>query len=358
MRALSGHRLFSVGDTSYIWEDMVLAAYLWGDWVALRRRAGAGLACLRRLDDLGAEDGLDEDEVEAAAAEFRYERDLIAAEDMEAWLDERGLTADGWLEYIRRSLLVEQWAADLEEIQQEYPVGDDEVDEVIVCEAICGGHAAALASRLAARAAVYARTVDEAPDRRDGVPADEVKRILAALPADVHERGLPELTPEACRARLEPLARIEAVWQRFAASLVTPPAIRAQLAVHQLDWIRLSVRSLSLRDPDAAREVALCVREDGRDLAEVATEVGADLGEAEWYLDEVDASLRDHLVGAQGGDFLGPLPLDEGYVLVSVIAKQLPSEEDPNVRARAERALLARAVNREVGKRVRWHESL
>ena len=46
----------------------------------------SGLACLARLDDLDEdeEDALDEADVETAAAEFRYARDLVAATDLEA----------------------------------------------------------------------------------------------------------------------------------------------------------------------------------------------------------------------------------------------------------------------------------
>ena len=121
------------------------------------------------------------------------------------------------------------------------------------------------------------------------------------------------------------------------------------------------VRSVSgavFRDNDAAREAALCVREDGRDLAEVAAEADADLEEADWYLDEVDEALRDRLVGAQSGDLLGPLPLKDGHLVVSVVAKHLPSAADPSVRARAERALLGSAVEREVVNRVTWQDAL
>ena len=38
--------------------------------------------------------------------------------------------------------------------------------------------------------------------------------------------------------------------------------------------------------------------------------------------------------------------------------KQLPAEDDPAVRARAEHALLARTVDREVANRVTWHATL
>jgi len=82
MPVLAGQRIFTVAGTSYAWEDLVLAGCLWGDWPALEARTRDGLACLARLDELD-EDALAEADVETAATEFRYARDLVAASDLD-----------------------------------------------------------------------------------------------------------------------------------------------------------------------------------------------------------------------------------------------------------------------------------
>src|SRR3989442_13262363 len=125
MATLSGSRIFTVGGTAYVWEDVVLAAHLWGDWTALEQQVRDGLACLARLDE-DDEDGLDEADVDAAGTEFRYARDLVAAADLEAWLDGRGLTVGPGPDFIRRTLLVPRWARDLEEIPATYGYDDAE----------------------------------------------------------------------------------------------------------------------------------------------------------------------------------------------------------------------------------------
>src|SRR2546427_523631 len=156
MATLSGSRIFTVGGTAYVWEDAVLAAHLWGDWTALEQQVRDGLACLARLDE-DDEDGLDEADVDAAGTEFRYARDLVAAADLEAWLDGRGLTVDAWLDFIRRTLLVSRWANDLDEIRETYEIDDDEVAEAILCEAICSGLARRRAGRRRTRQRAGAR---------------------------------------------------------------------------------------------------------------------------------------------------------------------------------------------------------
>jgi hypothetical protein len=358
MATLDGARIFTVGRTVYVWEDVVLAAHLWGDWSALEQRARDGLACLARLDDAEdeGEDDLDEDEVEAAGTEFRYQRDLIAAADLEAWLEARGLTVDGWLDFIRRSLLLARWAQDLDEIRETYELDDDEVSEAVLCEAMCGGAAQRLTERLAARAAIHARLLDDA-DLLD-VDPDTLASVAALAGDEGLERALPHLSRDERRQRLEELQRLEAAWQRFAARVAPPDALRKVITTRGLDWMRLTGQAVVASDEELAREIALCVREDGRPLDDVATEAELRCETIEWWLDEVEPVVRDALIGAQPGELVGPVSGTQGHLVLNVVDKRLPSEDDAVVRARAEHALLARTVEHELANRVVWHRTL
>jgi hypothetical protein len=104
--------------------------------------------------------------------------------------------------------------------------------------------------------------------------------------------------------------------------------------------------------------VTLCVREDRRDLTEVAEEAGLGTEPVEWWLEDAPAELRDILLGSQPGDLLGPLACDEAQLVLAVDVKRLPAEDDPEVVRRAEQALLARAAEREVRDRVTWLATL
>jgi hypothetical protein len=98
---------------------VILAGPLWGDWTALQERVRSGLACLATLDELDEdeEDALDAADVETAAAEFRYARDLVAAADLEGgWRGAGSPSRRG--DFIRRSLLIERWADDLEVLRE------------------------------------------------------------------------------------------------------------------------------------------------------------------------------------------------------------------------------------------------
>ena len=360
MPTLAGRSLFTIGNRSYVWEDLVAAACLWGDWAALEARVRDGLICLARLDDLDDddEDALSEEEVETAAAEFRYARDLVAADDLEGWLEQRGLTIDGWLDFIRCSLLLTRWADDLEEIREEYEADDDEVTEAMVCEAVCSGVAGRLVERLAGRAAIHARATEEAA-AAGGAPDDGAAAALAAeVPEDQLERFLPELSPQARRERVTAVARLEAAWRRFAALVAAPDALRGLIASRRLEWVRVATVSVVAPDEDVAKEIVLCVKEDCRPIDEVAAEAGLSADATELWLEDVEEALRDALIGAQAGEVLGPLAWKEGHLVLTVGDKRMPSADDAAVRARAEHALLARTVEREMANRVTWHGTL
>ena len=90
----------------------------------------------------------------------------------------------------------------------------------------------------------------------------------------------------------------------------------------------------------------------------MAEEAGLSAETTELWLEDADEALRDALVGAQSGEVLGPLAWKEGHLVLTVGDKRLPSDDDADVRARAEHALLARTVEREVANRVTWHGTL
>lgn len=106
-------------------------------------------------------EGPTREEVHAEAAACRFTRNLISAEETEAWLKQRHLTIEAWLAYIRQSLLRQRWAVQLADILSQYPVTDAEVARYVVSEGICSGHFAGFAQKLAARPAIY-ETVGEA----------------------------------------------------------------------------------------------------------------------------------------------------------------------------------------------------
>jgi hypothetical protein len=150
------------------------------------------------------------------------------------------------------------------------------------------------------------------------------------------------------------IAAVDASWARFCADVASPQAIEREVHAQHMDWLRLDCRWLAHTQEDVVREAALCVREDGRDLATVAGDAGVRLRTEMVLLETAEPALRGHLLGARPGDVLGPLPLGDEFRLIEVLAKRAPTADDPDIRARAADAVVRRAVRGEVANRVRW----
>lgn len=346
--------VFDVGSETFCWEDVVWAARLWGDWNTLVAGTVAGLACQQHAEASGEDPP--EDAIETAADEFRYARDLVSADEMNAWLSGWDLTVEDWMDFVERSALRAEWSEDLPSLVARYPASEEEVDEVLLVEAICSGTLAAAARKLAGRAAIWASSGETATLGTANVEAG--RRPLGGGSRKRRERGLLGLSPAASHRRIEAIAQLEAHYQRFRTETVTPQAVERQIALRRLDWIRVDCQRAAFATAEVAHEALLCVRDDGRELAAVAADAGVDCDTSPLYVDEAPAVLQDRLRSARAGDLFGPVPRHETFELYWIVDKVWPSPDDPEVRRRAEHDLLASALDREVNKRVRWRRRL
>jgi hypothetical protein len=318
MERLTGKVIFSIGKIDYRWEDVLRAAQYWSEWSRLATGVRYGMACQHKAQK---ENGLDPDEVEQAAADFRYSRDLIAAEEMETWLAERGLTAEEWMGSIERGLLLQKYPEDLlQEIIAEFPVDEKDAEKQILIEGLCSGTFAQVSKRLAGRAA-----------------------IVDAMRSESEET-----------AHLE-VAEMEGFFEKFRSQIITPGAIEQTVQNHAMDWIQFEIQCVSFPEESMIREAMLCIKEDGISIREIATQTKALFWEKRVYLEDLDSDMRDHFVGAQKGELLGPFKTQEKFVLTFVAEKTIPKVRDETIRTRAADDLVRRSVEHEINNRVKWH---
>jgi hypothetical protein len=316
----AGRPLFTVAGRTYAWEDVLIGTELRGELAVLERQTRLGLACLKRL--AAEPDALPPETLRAAAAHFRHEHNLLAADELDGWLAARDLTVADWNAYLRRLLLRQLWAAELEQIASVLAVGDEEVEAALPAEAACTGFLRRAAERLAEDAALVAEA-DAVED------ADDRNAFIGALTRNA----------EAVRGRVP-----------------SPADVEREVAAHTLDWIRVDTVALELAEPEAAREAALCVRVDGRTLSDVAGDSGVPAGELVLYLEDAEPELRTALVSASPGELIGPFERPSGQLLLELRSKTAPSTADPELVRRASAVLAARVVERELRDRVVWHE--
>ena len=308
---------------------MVLAARRSGDWAQLEADLRAGLACAEHAAATGAP--VTSREPDAAASEFRYARDLVTRDDMQAWMTRWGLTEEDWADHLQRRVLMSRWAANLDDIVARYPVDRAALERALDAELVCSGRFARVAGALAARAAACERA------RAEGW-------ITTAI------------EPTADRAAL--LDALDAGFEPFRQRVVTREHLARQLTVRQLEWIRVRYRYVTFPDAHSAREAALCVREDGMALDEVAAAAHTAVQEASAFLEALEPDFRTRCLAAAPGELLGPLADGDGALIAVLSEKIAPRLDDPDVRRRIEGELIGRALAHEVATRVTWQTPL
>ena len=346
MQRIATRPVFTVGTRTYLWPDVVVAAHLWGDYAALERQTRDGLAWVMHLAKKGQ--GVSESDADELGDAWRYDRDLLAADDLQQWLDEHLLGMDEWLAFIERAVLRSRGAAPRIKV----PAAD--VEAAIYAEAVCSGTLQGVAARLAGLAAAYDRV--DAEGKGAHCPKTAVRNALKPLPAAVRRDGVLDLGPRQTLARAEHVACLQIVCQRFLDAAVAPAALEREIETHRLDWTRLVCETAPFASEEAAREAALLVREDSFPLADAAAMGKTTVTRTRFVLDDIEPPLRDRLVGARPGDLIAPVASNGNYLVVSVVERVEPTAKDRDVRTRAADRIAARTIQREVENRVRWHD--
>ena len=342
--------VFAVEGETYCWRDVILSAVQRGDWHVVETRTRQGVASVRHAEASGI--AVPAAALEAAGRAFRYARDLVTAQSMEEWLEHHELSVQDWTAYLRRDLQRARWSADLDNLVARYPITDGEATPLTLVEAICSSELDSWSRGLAGRAAAHAFVVANAKSTASPTAPSSVEQLepLHAVPLSV----LWGDEPAKLQATARRLQRLDESLSRFRAALLTERAVQDYVTSRQLDWVRFDCRVMAFPDEAMAAEAALLLREDGEGFTGVYQVAHTAPRAAQFYLDQIDDSMRDHFLGSRPGDLIGPVRIAGEYVLYQVEEKVLPTVRDADVRRRAEDGLMNNALGQQFEQRVNW----
>lgn len=265
---------------------------------------------------------------------------------MEEWLQRHELSVQDWTACLRRSLLRARATENLDRLAERYPLSDDEAARLTLIDAVCSSDLSAWARALAERAAAHAY-LEAGPTRMDDPPAPksfDLTPLTLLWGEDWSTLG-----PAAQR-----LGGLEESLKGFRAMLLTERAVQDYISTRQLDWVRFDCRVMSFPNAGMAAEAALLLREDGEGFTSVYQVAHAEPRAAQFFLDQVEDSMRDHFLGSRPGDLIGPVHVDDEFVLYQVEEKVLPTIRDKDVRRRAEDGLVSSALDQQFERLVDW----
>lgn len=348
--------IFTAGEERFDLQQVLGAAEHRGQADAIWGPLADSLACAT----FAAEEGFaeDPDQVQEAVDEFRYDRGLVSADETERWLARRGLAVEDLYDTLARERWLRRFQGQLAEIRAAYAPTPQGLGEALWPELIVHGRLGRMARALA-RLVVSPRLASAASGPEGGVavpspPAHESGAAVASAPS-----GPPawaRCTP-AWRARLRSL---ESVYRAVRDSLLAPRRLEQELASRRLDLTRFRLLLARLDSRDAARELLLCVTQDGEDFEQAAARAGAGPEQKLTFLEDAPESMAPHLVSAVPGEcaLLEDAEQEEGPPeppLLMYVAERLPPRlEEPEVRERLEAALLERGFAPVIDEHVRW----
>jgi len=342
LESLIGKKVFSTKTKDYYWEHVILTAIFSGEWSKLEDRTRIGIACSKRMDKI--EEYPDQDDLNDRASEFRYERDLISAEEAEFWLSKRGISVDEWMSYILHSLLRDLWADQLEQIAGDYPVSREEVNDFISVEGICSNDLSRICHQLAGRVAVC--EARKTLDTNENQALKEFDLDLSAFPFPIDAKHLMEVKRD--------LALIHVGFQEFYKQIVTRESLAAEIKIRGSDLIRFEVDFLELPSEQAAKEAVLCITEDRRSLEDVAEEAGLTLRKETLYSFQMDDTWKDAILGKQPGEFVGPFQNGETFLVSLIRNRTMPTVRDADVARLAEALMVGRIQDQEINNHIHW----
>lgn len=323
---------FRIGDSGYRFADAVWLSVLTGTWTGIEASLRHGQACASRSAAEGFP--LGRDAVPAALRDFRYRRNLIAAEEAEAWLAAWDLDVEAWKGAVTRGLLAGHWHTSLDVTVRRYPPTDDRLAETAWADLVCSGRLETLVHDLAERVAVAGDPVPKSgASRHDAPGAPGWLRLPGTATEDL------KATHEAFEARRR--------------TAISPESVTAAITAHPLDWTCFDLVRAAFPGESMAAEAALRVREDGERLEDVAREVGQPLAVWRGFLAAADEGMRARIVGSSTGDLLGPLVEPDAFALIQIVNRRSPRADDAPLRDAVAENLWSRVAARAM-ESVRW----
>ncbi len=328
--------------------EVVLAAHGWdalqSTWTRVLRQVQAE----QQAADPGEDEELeaDDERLQAMSEQFRYERELITAEETERWLEDRGLTLDDFNAHVLRNYWADTVGESLEPEPLDYRSAPDELWDLLVTELLLSSDLDRLARQLSWRFAAVHVQRDRPMSSEDEHRPDAVR-----TPDDV-EGWMAGRGPDS--RWLEELGRLEAAYRREYESLMTPERLERSLVSMRMDVGRVELEIVGVDSIDAVREVVMCVREDGMSMSDVASEGRYPYERVAIVFEDLPLAIQQRVLRAAPGELLEPLPHDDGFQVYRLRERTEPDLQNDDVRERVERRLLEHHFSELAASSVRW----
>jgi hypothetical protein len=344
-----GAAVFTCGDDFYTDQDVIDAAFFRGELQSIWKELLHCVECENQSGDAEMDDAAIDSAVEA----FRYDHDLITAEETEQWLESRDLTMDDFGEYFARHYWGQSLRDKVPAPETEYLNGPAEMRKLLRAELVLSGEFDRMATRLSWRAAGKKEAKEDDVDlatqreeffKRAGINEQTLTNWLGGLGRD--------------EQWLNGMLRMEAINNRIRAELLTPQTRQREMSTLRLPLTRLEMEMLELESKDAASEASLCVTVDGLSMEEVAKEGRYPYRRTQLLIEDIEPDLQQKFLSVSVGSVLDPIARGDGFQLWRIVEKIEPNANDPVVQERVDKRILDLHFSKLVANNIHWQGAM
>jgi hypothetical protein len=333
-------------EQEYTAQDSIDAAIFRGELEIKWKEFLEEVEAEKRANELDLD--LDKSAVSSAAEAFRYQYDLITAEETEAWLGNRGLTLDHFTDYFTRHYWANAFDKEIVPVDVEYQSASAELRELFLSNLILSGELERMTTALMSCLAAHCAQKDPDPDAiavaeqqffdRNEIEPSQLADWLERLGRDSEWFNIMLVIDAACRTRRD--------------ALLVPQARQHELAALRLSLTRFETEIIEFESLDAAKEAMFCVREDGMSMEEVATEGRYPYRRVGFLLEDIPIDTQQRFLCVSAGQVLKPIERGDGSELCRIVKRIEPRLDDPRVKSRIDQRLLDRHFSELVNKHV------
>lgn len=344
--------VFALRDRCFTVGDIIWAADLRGELAAFWKELLLALEFEERAGEEDREAGAET--LQSLSEEFRYQRDLITAEETEAWLGRRRLSPEDFDRYFQLAYWRGKSVEDQPKQRIDFDLAAPDWQRGLVVHLLMSGGFDKLARALSHRAVAFEQADDPLKhELQERVEAEARRRWLAR---GFDEARIAEWLANAGRdaSWLQGAIHAELVYESQCQRLITMENRVHALNLLRFALTRLEVEAIDFGSEQAAREAYLCLRQDGLAMEEVAKIGGSASYQLRLHLGDVAEEAQHFFLSAPVGSVLKPLRRTQGFQLCRIVSKEHPTLDDVQVRHRLDRWILESHFGHQEARHVRW----
>ncbi len=338
---------FEAGGRPVLFREILQSAVVRGDLDSFLEQTIAAWRAQTEAQNSGLE--AEESSVEGLMEDYRYDRDLVSAEETERWLAQWGLTPEDFLDhFVRRYWAGVHRNGMANEASSE--LNPDVFGRIWLADMVLSGVWIRWARQLATEV-VCGLATEPASGDDDGVSLEGFKR-KRPWSEPTWEQWLAdwELQP----AQLAKILRRLQITQKRQREALSHSARESVVDEQRMALVRVDLEVVGFDSEEAAKEGYSCAVSDGLSLELVARESGYPLERRAYFLRDLPDGLKMSILGAYPGAILPPHVGGGTVDVYRVVRHTEPNLADPDVAGEIDAILIQRHFGDLEAREVRW----